>query len=72
MLCVIIISSGERLHGASCLALLNMPMSDLPPEIILHVVEWLDYAYEMNNLARTTRTFHALLNPLLYAHYSRG
>ncbi|KAL4877128.1 ankyrin repeat-containing domain protein [Aspergillus karnatakaensis] len=49
-----------------------MPIWNLPPEIILEIVEWLDYAYEINNLTRTNHSFYPLLNPLLYTRYSQG
>jgi hypothetical protein len=49
-----------------------MSLSDLPSEIVLLIVERLDYAYEINNLARTSQTFHALLNPWLYTEHASG
>jgi ankyrin repeat protein len=49
-----------------------MPLSDLPPELILLIVESLDYVYEINSLARTNRTFYTLLNPLLYTKHAHG
>ncbi|KAL3487194.1 ankyrin repeat-containing domain protein [Aspergillus germanicus] len=49
-----------------------MPLNGLPPEIILLIVDFLDYVYETNSLARTNRTFYALLNPLLYTKHAQG
>ncbi|KAL4936831.1 ankyrin repeat-containing domain protein [Aspergillus oleicola] len=49
-----------------------MPISDLPLEILLHIVQWLDYACEINSLTRTNRTFYTLFNPLLYTKHSQG
>jgi ankyrin repeat protein len=49
-----------------------MPLGDLPLEIILLIVESLDYVYEINSLTRTNRTFYTLLNPLLYSKHAHG
>ncbi|KAL3451391.1 ankyrin repeat-containing domain protein [Aspergillus insuetus] len=49
-----------------------MPLNGLPPEIILLIVDSLDYVYEINSLARTNRTFYAWLNPLLYTKHAQG
>ncbi|KAF9886507.1 Ankyrin repeat and death domain-containing protein 1A [Aspergillus nanangensis] len=48
-----------------------MPINDLPPEILLEIVQWLDYASEMNSLACTNSTFYTLLNTMLYTKYSQ-
>ncbi|BCS29522.1 uncharacterized protein APUU_71092S [Aspergillus puulaauensis] len=41
-------------------------LSSLPPEIILHVTDFLDYEYEINALSRANRHFHRLLTAELY------
>ncbi|KAL3471203.1 ankyrin repeat-containing domain protein [Aspergillus californicus] len=39
---------------------------DLPPEIVLEIVQFLDYKSEINAFSRVSRCLHELLNPILY------
>ncbi|KAJ5817795.1 hypothetical protein N7447_007803 [Penicillium robsamsonii] len=45
-----------------------MSFLDLPNEVILLVISYLEYGSDINALCCTTRWLHGLLNPILYKH----
>ncbi|KAJ5200052.1 hypothetical protein N7472_005256 [Penicillium cf. griseofulvum] len=45
-----------------------MGFLDVPNEVILLLIPYLEYSSEINALCRTTRWLHELVNPILYKH----
>ncbi|KAL2840208.1 hypothetical protein BJY01DRAFT_250123 [Aspergillus pseudoustus] len=50
-----------------------MPLSfsDLPPEIILSIADFLDYQSEINALSQCGHSLYELLNPVFYSNDAR-
>ncbi|KAL2814246.1 hypothetical protein BJX63DRAFT_392539 [Aspergillus granulosus] len=51
-----------------------MILLDLPHELLLLIVEFMEYSWDINSLGRVSRSLHAILNPYLWQNknqYSR-
>ncbi|KAL3447469.1 ankyrin repeat-containing domain protein [Aspergillus insuetus] len=45
-----------------------MALQNLPPEILLIIIEHVDRERDLNSLAQTNHYFHRIINPYLYTH----